>query len=146
MSSYTWGSSEQPSIPHCCEHVHRGLGVKDHRHSTRGQSTEKLVETCGRRRQLKVTVNTKEKKKTDNRTRNKDYRSQVVIPCVEGVGERVHWVMKKYGVVTAMRPHTTLRHLLVHPQDKVEIIEQGRAVYQIPCNNCGVEYIGPGDN
>ena len=29
--------------------------------------------------------------------------------------------MRKYGVVTAKRPHTTLRHLLVHPQDKVEL-------------------------
>ena len=41
-----------------------------------------------------------------------------------------------------MRPHTTLRRLLVHPKDKVELEEQGELVYQIPCKNCGAEYIG----
>ena len=40
-----------------------------------------------------------------------------------------------------MRPHTTLRHLFVHPKDKVELEEQGELVYQIPCKNCGAEYI-----
>ena len=50
--------------------------------------------------------------------------------------------MKKYGVATAMRPHTTPRRLLVHPQDKVESAEQGELLYQIPCNNCGAEYVG----
>ena len=74
--------------------------------------------------------NAKEKKKTNSRTKNKDYRSQMVIPYVEGVSERVHRV-KKCGVATAMCPHTTLRHLLVHPQDKVESAEQGGLVYQI---------------
>ncbi|KAK2157858.1 hypothetical protein NP493_1847g00032 [Ridgeia piscesae] len=56
-----------------------------------------------------------------------DYRSQVDIPYVEGVSERVHRVMKKYGVATAVRPHTTLRRLLVHPQDKVELAEEDHA-------------------
>ena len=32
--------------------------------------------------------------------------------------------MTKYGVATAVRPHTTLRRLLVHPKDKVEFVEQ----------------------
>ena len=41
-----------------------------------------------------------------------------------------------------MRPHTTLRRLLVHPKDKVELEEQGELVYQIPCKKCGAEYIG----
>ena len=41
-----------------------------------------------------------------------------------------------------MRPHTTLRRLLVHPKDKAELEEQGELVYQIPCKKCGAEYIG----
>ena len=36
----------------------------------------------------KVTDNTKQTRKTDSGTKNKDYRSQVVIPHVEGVSER----------------------------------------------------------
>ena len=41
-----------------------------------------------------------------------------------------------------MRPYTTLRHMLVHSKDKVELEEQGELVNQIPCKNCGAEYIG----
>ncbi len=35
-------SHGQPSIPHCCERVDGGFGVKDHIHNTRGLPTEKL--------------------------------------------------------------------------------------------------------
>ena len=59
---------------------------------------------------------------------------------MEGFSERVHQVMIKYA--TAMCPHTTLRRLLVHPKDNVELAEQGDLVYQTPGNNCGAEYIG----
>ena len=89
----------------------------------------------------KVTDSCK-KKKNKKKTNDRNYRSQVVIPYVEGVSERVHRVLKKYGVATTMHPHTTLRRLLVHPKDKVELEEQGELVYQIPCKNCGAEYIG----
>ena len=70
----------------------------------------------------KVTDSCK-KKKNKKKTNDRNYRSQVVIPYVEGASERVHRVLKKYGVATAMRPHTTLRRLLVHPKDKVELEE-----------------------
>ena len=83
----------------------------------------------------------KREKKTNNRTKNKDYKRPVVIPYVEGVSEREHRVLKKYGVLTAMCPHTR-RRPLVHPHDKVESAEQGELMYQIPCKNCGAEYIG----
>ena len=89
----------------------------------------------------KVTDSCK-KKKNKKKTNDRNYRSQVVIPYVEGVSERVHRVLKKYGVATAMRPHIILRRLLVHPKDKVELEEQGELVYQIPHKNCGAEYIG----
>ena len=48
------------------------------------------------------------KKKNKKKTNDRNYRSQVVIPYVEGVSERVQRVLKKYGVATSMRPHTTL--------------------------------------
>ena len=44
------------------------------------------------------------------------HKTSVIIPYVEGVSEAVARV---YGVSTAMRPHATIRNLLVHPKDKV---------------------------
>ena len=69
----------------------------------------------------------------------------MVFPYVEVVSERVHRVMKKCEVTTAMHPHTTLGRLPVHPKDKVELAEQGELVHQTPCKNCGTEYIGETD-
>ena len=37
----------------------------------------------------------------------------------------------------------TIDDVIVHVhKDKVELEEQGELVYQIPCKNCGAEYIG----
>ena len=66
----------------------------------------------------------------------------MAIPYVEGVPDRILRVVKKYGVATAMRPRTTLTRLLVHPEVKVDLAEQGELMYQISCKNCGAESIG----
>ena len=60
---------------------------------------------------------------------------------IEGVSMRVDRVLKKYDVATAMRPHSTLRRLLVYPKDKVEPEEQGELIYQIVCKSCVAAYI-----
>jgi len=38
-----------------------------------------------------------------------------------------------------MRPHTTIRNLLVHRKDKVNTEETAECVYRIPCKNCQKE-------
>ena len=65
----------------------------------------------------KVTDSCK-KKKNKKKTNDRNYRRQVVIPYVWGVSERVHRVLKKYGVATAMRPHTTLSACWYIPRTK----------------------------
>ena len=41
-----------------------------------------------------------------------------------------------------MRPHTTIRNLLLHPKDKVSKEDTAECVYRIPCKNCQKVYIG----
>ena len=86
-------------------------------------------------------VTENKKKKQQTRKKDKNYRNQVVIPYVECVSEWVDRVLKKHGVTTAMRPHTTLTRLLVHPNDKVELEEQGELLYKILCKSCGAAYV-----
>ena len=43
---------------------------------------------------------------------------------------------------TAVRPHTTLRNLLVHPKDRISNEEKPEVVYKIPCKNCERVYVG----
>ena len=54
---------------------------------------------------------------------------------MKGLSERIAQVMKKRRISTAMRPHTTLRNLLVHPKDKAESKE---GVYKIKCQGVRV--------
>ena len=41
-----------------------------------------------------------------------------------------------------MKPHKTIRQMVVHPKDKTEKEKQCGVVYSIPCANCDHSYIG----
>ena len=60
----------------------------------------------------------------------------VTIPYVKGLSEAFSWILKTYRICTAVRPHTTLRSMLVHPKDKISDEEKPEVVYKIPCKNC----------
>ena len=57
-------------------------------------------------------------KRRGKKEKENKIRGMVVIPYVKGLSEAVSRVFHKHGVTTAMRPHRTLRRLLVHPKDK----------------------------
>ena len=66
----------------------------------------------------------------------------MVVPYVEGISERISRVFKNYGYSTAMKPHCTLRNILVHPKDKRDPLQTAETIYEIPCKNCPNTYIG----
>ena len=66
----------------------------------------------------------------------------VVVPYVEGVSERISRVFKKHGFSTALKPHRTLRSMVVHPKDKRDHKQSAELVYEIPCNSCKKTYVG----
>ena len=41
-----------------------------------------------------------------------------------------------------MKPHNTLRKELVHPKDKRDPLNITHAIYETPCNNCNLVYVG----
>ena len=55
----------------------------------------------------------------------------VVTLYVNGLTEYVQRVYKKYNVDVAMKPHSTLRNLLVHPKDKREKHKCSDCMYEI---------------
>ena len=65
-----------------------------------------------------------------------------VIPYVQGLSEALQRVYKKHHIQTAMKPHMTLRKLLVHPKDKRELLENSGVVYRVQCTGCDQAYIG----
>ncbi len=83
----------------------------------------------------------KEKKKKSDKNKE-ERKGMVVIPYVQGLSESLERSFKARGIQTAMKPHTTIRNLLVHPKDKRDQRETSGVVYKIPCKNCAKCYIG----
>ena len=63
----------------------------------------------------------------------------VVLPYVRGVSEELARIYKKRQITSAMKPHSTLRTILVHPKDKTDPKE---GVYTIDCAGCPKKYVG----
>ena len=66
----------------------------------------------------------------------------VVIPYIKGLSESISRIFKKHNISTAMRPHKTLRNILVHPKDKQPKEDKAEVIYSIPCKNCNKVYVG----
>ena len=62
----------------------------------------------------------------------------VVLPYVSGASEKLAQIFRKRGTVTAMKPHSTLKSLLVHRKDKSDSKE---GVCTIDCKGCDKKYI-----
>ena len=60
----------------------------------------------------------------------------VVLPYVRGVSEELARIYKKRQITSAMKPHSTLRTLLVHPKDKTDPKEG------VDCAGCPKKYVG----
>ena len=83
------------------------------------------------------------KTKTTKRDKNKEKsRGLVVIPYVQGVSESIERSFRKHKVAISVKPHMTLRSMLVHPKDKTKRPEKFEVVYEIGCLNCDDVYIG----
>ncbi|XP_072048709.1 uncharacterized protein [Amphiura filiformis] len=93
-------------------------------------------------------VKTDRANKVKNKPNNKDNpnaeknKGCVVIPYIAGVSEKISRIMKKHNISTAMKPHTTIKKMLVHPKDKQEKERTANCVYEIPCKSCPQTYIG----
>ena len=105
----------------------------------------KALQACGYPKwtvtNVKKEMEKKEQKKKGNSKRENDTKTKgmVVLPYVRGASEKLARIFKKRGIVTAMKPHSTLKSLLVHPKDKTDPKE---GVYTIDCKGCDKKYIG----
>ena len=76
------------------------------------------------------------------RLEKSDRPIHVTIPYVQGLSESLQNIFKKHNVSAAVKPHTTLKRLLVHPKDKRTPQETAGVVYEIPCRDCPSVYVG----
>ena len=67
--------------------------------------TKIILSTCQRQKKRP------NKPKDDNKS-----KGLVVVPYIEGLSEKASRVFRKHGIAIAMKSHTTLRNMLVHPR------------------------------
>ena len=74
--------------------------------------------------------------KKNTKTDKAKSKGMVFIFYVERVTERLSRIFKKHGFSTGMKPHRTLRNMLVHPKEKRDPSQTAEAIYEILCKNC----------
>ena len=91
---------------------------------------------------VEETLRNKEENKRKGNSRKESSeknKGMVVLPYVHGTSEELARIFKKRQITSAMKPHSTLRTLLVHPKDKTDPKE---GVYTIDCAGCSKKYVG----
>ena len=69
-------------------------------------------------------------------SKDKSTKIRVTLPYVRGISEALGWVFRHLGVSTLMKPHLTLKMMLVHLKDKRMPHENSGVVYQVLCKDC----------
>ena len=60
----------------------------------------------------------KNKRKQENKVDQLQTKVMVTILYVRGVSEALQRTFRRHALATSMKPHKTLKQLLVHPKDK----------------------------
>ena len=82
------------------------------------------------------------RKKISPHPRNRDRaQGHVTLPYIGGATEPISRLIRKTGVTSHAKPHTTIRSILVAPKDKDNPKDKCGVVYQLTCHDCEASYI-----
>ena len=68
----------------------------------------------------------------------------MVVPYVQGLGENLKKICRRYGVETHFKGNATIKQLLARPKDQDPKDYNGNVIYSYQCGevDCDEEYIG----
>ena len=64
------------------------------------------------------------------------------LPYVRHLSETIRKILAPLRIRTFLRPHRTLRQMLVRLKDHIPLQQRAGVVYRIPCGSCSKVYIG----
>ena len=68
--------------------------------------------------------------------------SHTSLPYVQGTTEKIRRILNEIGVKVAIKPICTIGQNLSSPKDPISADEKTCVVYDIPCSDCKLVYIG----
>ena len=80
--------------------------------------------------------------KTREKDTEEDSAKPMFLPYVRGVSEKLEKVCAPQGVKTIFRPQQTLRNKLMQVKQKTPMEKKRNIVYEVPCRDCQLTYIG----
>ena len=80
----------------------------------------------------------------NNNTNNKNRNITIVVPYIQGTGEKFRKICTAKGIQVHFKGTNTLRTLLVTPKDKDPTLNKSGVIYHFKCPNiyCPEAYIG----
>ena len=87
---------------------------------------ERALSQCGYPEwSIKKVTNQKDQPKSNKHPPDNQNKGLVVLPYIEGLSEKASRVFKKQGFSTSLKPHHTIKSVLVHPKDKRDPLHSG---------------------
>jgi hypothetical protein len=69
-------------------------------------------------------------------------RRSIGLPYIQGLSEHLQRVFKNSNIQVYHKPTNTLRQMLVHPKDSIELERKCDVIYEIKCPSCESTYVG----
>ena len=82
--------------------------------------------------------------KLPNKSANPDKpsKSLAVLPYIPQLGEKIKRVLANHSIKTVFKPPRKIGQLLPSPKDHLDLNFRQGAIYEIPCGDCDLKYIG----
>ena len=87
-------------------------------------------------------ITSKHQKNSNEVDKEQKYTATVTLPYIQGVTESIKRMLEGVDVRVRMKPHRTLRQILVNPKDPIPIQHKVGIVYRVPCKDCPKVYVG----
>ncbi|KAI8493465.1 hypothetical protein Bbelb_288620 [Branchiostoma belcheri] len=137
---------QKPGVIRTLFHRADAIITSDEAKSKEHSHLKNALNKCGYRTWTfnKALQPTDKSKKPRSKPLDKKNTTNITIPYIEGVSEKLRRILQGFNIGTNFKPYSTLRQNLVHPKDRVQKGIKSEVIYRLKCEepNCNDTYIG----
>ena len=84
----------------------------------------------------------KKKKNLDNNQSQNECKGLVVLPYVPELSDKIKRILHSHNIKSTFKPPQKISSILPSPKDPIDPNKRKGAIYEIPCNDCDLVYVG----